>query len=441
MEPLDLARLEFALTTSLHFLFVALTLGLAPLILYMQARWVFGGRPVYERMTRFWGQIYLVNYALGIATGIVMEFQFGLNWSGLAKLTGDVFGASIALETLVAFFLESTFLGLWIFGWHRLPRIAHLGAFAVVTLTAYASAFFIMVSNSFMQHPVGYERHGAGIRLTDFGALVGNPALTVALAHLLPAALSVGAFFVAGVSAHHFVRRTRDADFFRRSMRVGLVVAAVTAPSVMFTGIAQFPVIGGFQPAKTALTGGSAEELARARSLLAARFGPGDLTPPTWIHEVSQVMVYIGQILALLSLILLPLMVWRWSVRLRPLLHVMVFLIPLPFVAVICGWVVREVGRQPWAVYGLLRTEEALGDIGAGAITGSLVAFTAVLLLLAAVDYSLIAHLVRRGPDEDALRLGARTLPAPEADAATHLSPERPERSEREETPWTSSGY
>ncbi|GAA4192167.1 cytochrome ubiquinol oxidase subunit I [Streptosporangium oxazolinicum] len=441
MEPLDLARLEFALTTSLHFLFVALTLGLAPLILYMQARWVFGGRPVYERMTRFWGQIYLVNYALGIVTGIVMEFQFGLNWSGLTKLTGDVFGAAIALETLVAFFLESTFLGLWIFGWHRLPRIAHLAVFAVVTLTAYASAFFIMVSNSFMQHPVGYERHGAGIRLTDFGALVSNPALTVTLAHLLPAALSVGAFFVAGVSAHHFIRRTRDVDFFRRSMRVGLVVAAVTAPLVMAGGIAQFPVIGGFQPVKTALTSGNAEELAKAQSLLAARFGPGDLTPPTWIYEVGQVMIYIGQILALSALLLLPLMVWRWSIRLRPLLYVMTFLIPLPFVAAVCGWLVREVGRQPWAVYGLLRTEEALGDIGPAAITGSLVAFTTVLLFLAVVDYSLIAHFVRRGPEEDVLTLGARTLPAPEPGTATRLSPEKPEKPEREETSWTSSGY
>ncbi|MFB9966339.1 cytochrome ubiquinol oxidase subunit I [Sinosporangium siamense] len=426
MEPLDLARLEFALTTSLHFMFVALTLGLAPLILYMQARWVFGKNRVYERMTRFWGQIYLVNYGLGIVTGIVMEFQFGLNWSGLAKLTGDVFGASIALETLIAFFIESTFLGLWIFGWHRLPRLLHLATFAVVTLTAYASAFFIMVSNSFMQNPVGYEKHGEGIRLTEFGDLVSNPALQAALPHLTAAALSVGAFFVAGVSAYHFLKRTKDVDLFRRSMRMGLVVAAVAAPVVMFSGISSFPVIGGYQPAKTSLTSGSAEELAKAEQALAARFGPGDFTPPAWVHDASQVMVYIGQALVLAALLLLPLMLWRWSTRLRPLLYLMVFLIPLPFAAALCGWLVREVGRQPWAVYGLLRVEDALSDIGPVAIGGSLIAFTAVLFLLAAVDYSLIVRFVRRGADEAALKLGADVTPEenPGVAPATHLSVE-----------------
>ena len=157
MDTLLLARLQFATTTSVHFLFVAVTLGLVTLLVGMQTAWVVTGNPQWERMTRFWGQLYVINYVLGIATGIVMEFQFGLNWSGLSRYVGNVFGAPLAIETLVAFFLESTFLGMWIFGWHRLRRGVHLALLWGVALTAYASAFWIMVANSWLQHPVGYE--------------------------------------------------------------------------------------------------------------------------------------------------------------------------------------------------------------------------------------------------------------------------------------------
>src|SRR5256885_7745078 len=154
------------------------------------------GRPVYERMTRYWGQLYVINYAVGIATGLVMEFQFGLNWSGLSRLTGDVFGAPLAMETLIAFFLESTLLGMWIFGWGRLSRGVQTLLIWGVAVTAYLSAFWVMVANAFLQHPVGYQIDGSGqARLTDFGALLGNPNLWFALFHLIAAALVVGGFF------------------------------------------------------------------------------------------------------------------------------------------------------------------------------------------------------------------------------------------------------
>src|SRR4051812_29074215 len=220
MNALPVARLQFATTTSFHFLFVLLTLGLVTLVAVAQTRFTFSRRPVLERMTRFWGRIYVVNYALGIATGIVMEFQFGLNWSGLSTYAGDVFGAPLAIETLVAFFLESTFLGLWIFGWGRLDRWAHLALIWLVTITAYASAFWIMVANGFLQHPVGYREEGGVLRLTDIAALVENPTVTGAFVHVVGAAMTVGGVFVVGVSAYHFIRRTPEVEFFRRSLRI-----------------------------------------------------------------------------------------------------------------------------------------------------------------------------------------------------------------------------
>ncbi|MFG1695443.1 cytochrome ubiquinol oxidase subunit I [Nonomuraea sp. NPDC049309] len=192
MDVLDLARTQFAVTGSLHFLFVVLTLGLAPLVAIMHTRWARTGQPLHERMTRFWGQVYVINYALGIMTGLVMEFQFGLAWSGLTDYAGDVFGAPLAMETLLAFFLESTFLGLWIFGWGRLPRWAHTACIWAVTLTAYASAFFIMVANSFLQNPAGAVADGERLRLAGFGALLTNKALIFSFPHVIGAGLFTG---------------------------------------------------------------------------------------------------------------------------------------------------------------------------------------------------------------------------------------------------------
>src|ERR1044072_5656251 len=209
-DPEVLARTQFAVTTTFHFLFVLLTLGLVVLVAIMQTRSTITGNTVHGRATPFFGKLYVVNYALGIATGIVMEFQFGLTWSGLSTVAGDVFGAPLAIETLVAFFLESTFLGLWIFGWDRLRKGVHLALIWLTALTAFASAFWVMVSNSFLQNPVGYERRDGVLRLTDFGALLRSPTLTSAVPHLCAAALATGGFFVAGVSAWHFPRRTPE---------------------------------------------------------------------------------------------------------------------------------------------------------------------------------------------------------------------------------------
>ncbi|WP_214317251.1 cytochrome ubiquinol oxidase subunit I [Nonomuraea sediminis] len=369
MDVLDLARLQFAATGSLHFLFVVLTLGLAPLVALLNTRWVLTGSPLHEGMTRFWGQIYVVNYALGIVTGLVMEFQFGLSWAGLSHYAGDVFGAPLAMETLVAFFLESTFLGLWIFGWGRLPKKLHLACIWLVTLTAYASAFYIMVANSFLQKPVGAVQVGDRLQLTDFGALLTNSTLVASFPHVIGAAIFTGGMVMVGASAYQLRRRTEEKVFFTKSMRTGVVTAAIGIFVAVVAGYAQFV---GLQEGK--FKEGSMGGMPLAIMLLA-----GDL------------------LMLLVLFVMLPLVYflprWRWT---HPLL---IGLTPVPFLVSTLGWLARELGRQPWMVWKKLSVADAMTPgLTPGMVTVSLVGFVGVLGLLAVVDYLLIARLVRRGP-------------------------------------------
>ncbi|MGW4064470.1 cytochrome ubiquinol oxidase subunit I [Amycolatopsis sp. NPDC004747] len=372
MNALPIARLQFATTTSFHFLFVLLTLGLITLVAVMQTRWTLGGKPELLRMTRFWGRLYVINYALGIATGIVMEFQFGLTWTGLSTFAGDVFGAPLAIETLVAFFLESTFLGLWIFGFGRLHKGLHLALIWLVTLTAYASALFVMLANSFLQNPVGSHVENGALRLDDFGALFANPALAASLPHVLSAALVTGGFFVVGVSAWHFLKRTTEVEFFRRSMRIGVVAALVGSVFVVNQGFAQFGELAKYQPDKLKDAGVGAP--------LGAMIGLGFL-------------MFLGALLGALLLFR------NWLTKARFLHYLMVAAIPLPFAAAILGWLVRELGRQPWLVWGKLRTADAIADVPAGQILFSFIAFTLLFAALAVADWVLMARVAKRGPD------------------------------------------
>ncbi|WP_367132241.1 cytochrome ubiquinol oxidase subunit I [Saccharothrix sp. HUAS TT1] len=373
MDALELARLQFATTTSFHFLFVLLTLGLVTAVAVAQTRAAFSADPVHARMARFWGRLYVVNYALGIATGIVMEFQFGLNWSGLSTFAGDVFGAPLALETLVAFFLESTFLGLWIFGWDRLNKWAHLALIWLVALTAFASAFWIMVANAFLHNPAGHESRDGVLRLVDFSALLTNPTFGTAFLHVCFASLTVGGVFLTGVSAYHFLRRTTEVDFFRRSLRLGVVLTALATPPLVGFGFGQFPIVRQYQPDKFDTVG--------------ALDGTG-----------LGFMIQIGFVLLLVSWAAVPLLFRDWVIRLRFPLYLMVVGIPLPFVAAIGGWLFREVGRQPWLVQGVLTTRDAMSHVSRDQVLVSFIAFTAVFAVLAVADWVLIARLARRGP-------------------------------------------
>lgn len=372
MSSLSLARALFAFTAGTHFLFVSLTLGLAALVAVTQTRAVVGGREAHLRMVRFWGQLYVINYAVGIVTGLLMEFQFGLDWPGLTDRARDVFGAPLALETLLAFFVESTFLGLWIFGWDRINRYAHLALIWVVTLTAYASAYFVLVANGFLRNPVGYARAGGVLRVEDAGALFTNPAALLPLGHITAGAFLVAGFFMAGVSAWHLRADRGDREFFVRSLRTGLVsVVLAIVPSVVF-GVSQF---SGYLDGVD--SGGA--------------FAPA-----------LEVMLAAWLWMFLVALAALAWLVFRRP-RARVFLRVLMMTLPVPYVAMLAGWVYRETGRQPWAVYGELRTEDAvrpLDEPAMAAVTGGVVALFAVL---AVVNIVLLRRTARRGPDAVAL--------------------------------------
>ncbi|GAA2347036.1 cytochrome ubiquinol oxidase subunit I [Streptomyces kunmingensis] len=408
MSAADLARLQFAATTGIHWLFVILTMGLVPLVAVMHTRAAYTRDPVKravrERMTRFWGQLYVINYAVGIVTGLVMEFQFGLSWSGLSKFAGNVFGAPLALETLIAFFAESTFLGMWIFGWGRLSRGVHTTLIWLVALTAYASGYWILVANGFMQHPVGYEVRDGAAYLTDFGALLTNSSALVALGHIALAAFTTGGVFLLGISAWHLARGTKETELFRGSMRLGAWVAMVASFFVIIVGELQKPIIERTQPMKYAVMEDSG--VAEAQRRLVEQHGPGDYVPPEgWIHLSMDSMTIIGNTISTIALIAVILLWKDWLVRWRPVAYLMTAMIPFAFIASIGGWVVREVGRQPWLVYGELSVEDALSPVGRTSLIISCTVFIAVFVGLAVTNWTLITRYALRGPD--ATQLGA----------------------------------
>jgi cytochrome d ubiquinol oxidase subunit I len=381
LSTLSLARLLFAVTAGTHFLFVSLTLGLATLVAIMQTRAVVKDSAVHLRMVRFWGQLYVINYAVGIVTGLLMEFQFGLNWPGLTDHATDVFGAPLAMETLVAFFVESTFLGLWIFGWDRLNRYAHLALIWVVTLTAYISAYFILVANGFLNNPVGYLRVGGDLRVDSAAKLFTNPAALLPLAHVVAGAFLVAGLFVAGVSAWH-LRRSGEEEFFRRSLRTGLVAVVVAiVPSVAF-GVPQF---GYTHDSKSVL---------------------GEVA--AYVMMVAWLAMFGVSLVALAKLV-----VPRWLLRGRFFYGVLVRILAAPYVAVLAGWIFRESSRQPWLIYGVLRTEDAKRPMSLAAMASVTAGVTALFVVLAVVNIALLRRYARRGPDGATLGL-AETSGHPE---------------------------
>lgn len=395
MEATELARLQFALLAAVHFLFVLLTLGLGPVVAIFNTRWARATGPravVLGNATRFWGQIYLVNYALGIAAGIVLELQFGLHFPGLLDVAGEVFGAPLAVETLAAFFLESTLLGLWVFGWHLFPRGLHAAIFWAVVLTGYASAFAVMVANGFLRNPVGYVLEGPPdaqvASITDIGALVTNPAALVSGLHVVGACLMAGGFVLVGVSAWHLRRVgggerqpvSPDEDLWRRSMRAGIWTGLVGVLFVQAFGYAQFGYIGDT---------GSFDRYPAVGVLLEVMMRSADL-------------VFLGALV--LPLLLIGGALFRMRGR-RPLYVVLTALLPLPFLVGIAGWLVRELGRQPWVIQGVLRVDQVTSDQSARAVLASLVLLVGLMVTLAVLDWWVLARLARAGTDR--LVLGA----------------------------------
>ncbi|MFF8982782.1 cytochrome ubiquinol oxidase subunit I [Streptomyces globisporus] len=403
MDVVDLARLQFAVTATLHFLFVAFTLGMVTVVAVLQTRALRTSDPAEraERMrrVRFWGGLYVINYALGIVSGLTQEFQFGMNWSGLSHVLGNVVGAPMAVETVVAFFLESTFLGLWAFGFGRVSARTHLLLIWGVALTAYASTFWIMVVNGFLQKPVGYAMHDGVARVTDWSALLTNGATWYALLHLTGVVALLAGVVMCAVSSYH-LRHGRDLDFFRPALVHGSRLAGVGAVVTAGAGVVHLVTLEEYQPEKYAVVmGESGAGLERVQEAARAAYGPGDWLPPAWVGVASVLMLLLG--LVLLVLVWLPAKAGRAegasTGRFR--LRLPMVLLPMTVVALVCGWLSREVGRQPWMVTGELTVRDAIGDVSAGGMLASLIAFTLVLGGLSVVNFSLIAHYARQGPD------------------------------------------
>jgi cytochrome d ubiquinol oxidase subunit I len=395
-DPLLLARLQFALTAATHFTFVALTLGLAPYILVNQlVATLRGGR---ERMVsvRFWGGLYLVNYGMGVLSGLVMELQLAVNWNGLHEMFGYSFAAPLALETMTAFFVESTFLGLWIFGWDRMGRWAHLACFAVVTATAYLSAWWVLVANGFLRNPVGFEIVDGVAHLTDPVALMTNPAALWAFFHIVTAALLVGAMVIAATSAYHLMRDDDPHGIFLRGGTYAAVVLCVLPIPVAAFGGLQFDLFGQAPPS-SGLTY-TAEEI---EAIEAAASGGSLLTAANTAGEVLMVLMW-ALMFFLGPLLLVGRLLHRWIGRsplLRAVLLAPVLASPvLPYVALASGWVFRETNRQPWAVVHHLTTADAVTPMSPGMAVASFSFFTGAFAVLGATTLWLLVRYARRGP-------------------------------------------
>jgi cytochrome d ubiquinol oxidase subunit I len=446
ISTVDLARLQFATTSLYHFLFVPLTLGLAPLVAVMQTLWYRERGEHWLRLARFFGTLMLINFAIGVATGLVQEFQFGMNWSLYSEFVGDVFGAPLAIEGLAAFMLESTFLGLWIFGWDRLSKRVHLATIWLFALGSWLSAFFIIVANSWMQRPVGSEVRDGRAELTDIWALVSNRLGIYAFTHVILVGLTTAAVVVFGIACWHLVRR-RNETLFLPAAKLALIVGVPISALNLGVGSYLGEVITDYQPMKIAATeaqwetcqpcsfslfqiGGFTEddptpafdiEIPYVLSFLAtgsfdgevqgmsplqaaseAEYGAGDYIPPVRTTYWSmRIMAYAGS-LVFLILAVAAFLYRRGSLAARPwFLWVGVATIALPYISALAGWVLTEVGRQPWIVWGLLKTAEANSpSVSSSTIVLSLSVFALLYGALAVVDVILMRRYARLDPPE-----------------------------------------
>ncbi|MGP4046395.1 cytochrome ubiquinol oxidase subunit I [Streptomyces sp. 2A115] len=409
------ARTQFGITAVAHWLFVALTLGLVTFVVICQIQWYRKKSPTYERMTRFWGQLYVVNYAVGIATGIVMEFQFGLNWSGLTHFAGNVIGSPLSIETLVAFFLESTFLGMWIFGWNVVSRKVHLALITATAVTAWASVILVVGTNAFLQHPEGYTIENGKAVLTSIGDLLSNPNMWRAVPHVTTAAMTTGLVFVLGVSAWHLLKKPADhpdREVYLKSFRISLYTSIPFIFLTALLGGLMIDLVNVEQPIKGAIFDGDFDLARQEAAEAEAQYGPGNYVPPLafafWAKFIMRnSAILMLAVVGVVALLTIKNYFWRRPKLQKTAFRIFVGLIPLPFLAGASGWIFREIGRQPWAIYHVLKTEDAVSPRGAGAMLTSLIVFATLVITLAVIDWVLLFRIARRGPDAAQLGRGA----------------------------------
>jgi cytochrome d ubiquinol oxidase subunit I len=465
MDVVMLSRLQFAVTVFFHFIFVPLTLGLSMLLAIMETIYVRTGNEQYKRMAKFWGKIFVLNFVLGIVTGITLEFQFGTNWSNYSHAVGDVFGSLLAIEATVAFFLESTFVAVWHFGWDRLSKKVHCFAIWVVAVAGNLSAVFIIIANGWMQNPVGSDFVDGKAILTDFFTVLSNPFAWSQFVHTILACWMLAGFFVLGVSAWHLVRGN-ERDFFNRSFKMaavwtlvfsvvlalhahhhGMVVAkyqptklaameahwetGTSVPMYLLTlpnqakkenyfellpipgllsflaygdfnaevkglkelaplDFAEFQARTGYDPSRPVVTMPDGTEIIRP-------IQPEDAMPPVLLTFLSfRFMVGMAGVFILLAALAVA---WRDSIADRPgFARILAYVIPLPYIVIMAGWTVAEVGRQPWLVYKLMLTVQGISPVPGSSVTLSLAAFLAIYGLLGALAIYLIRRLAIKGP-------------------------------------------
>ncbi|MBP8979778.1 MAG: cytochrome ubiquinol oxidase subunit I [Syntrophobacterales bacterium] len=435
MDILALSRIQFALTAMFHFLFVPLTLGLSLLVAFMESRYVATRDETYLRMTRFWGKLFLINFALGVVTGLTLEFQFGMNWAEYSKYVGDIFGVPLAIEATAAFFLESTFLGLWIFGWKKVSPRLHALAIWIVAFATNLSALWILLANGWMQNPVGFVLRNNRAEMVDFMAFLTNGYGWLKFFHTILAGYVVAAFFVMGISAWHLLRKNQSL-LFKKSFRIAAVFGLVSSLLVVLIGDFHGAEVGKVQPAKLAameslwetqravpfylLLIPDAKNERNALELLGIpkmvsflaykdfdaevkglKSFPKEERPPVLETYLGfRLMVGLGGLFILLSTLAVFLS-WRDLLERYPLfLKVLVWAIPLPYLAGELGWIVAEVGRQPWIVYGVLKTSAAVSkSVSPEQVALSLGVFTLLYSFLGGINVYLLAKYARKGPE------------------------------------------
>ncbi len=465
MDVVMLSRLQFAVTVFFHFIFVPLTLGLSVLLAIMETIYVRTGNEQYKRMTKFWGKLFLINFALGVVTGITLEFQFGTNWANYSQSVGDIFGSILAIEATLAFFLESTFIAVWHFGWDKVSKKVHCLAIWLVAIASNLSAVWIIIANGWMQNPVGSSFANGKALLTDFFAVISNGFAWSMYFHTIFAAWLLACFFVLGVSAWHLVRKS-EIDFFNKSFRLASVCGLALAVLLVVQGHSHGVTVAKYQPTKLAAMESLWETskpaplyllvlpdeankrnyfewlpVPGALSFLAhgnfsaeveglnqrgpkdfAEFQektkydpktpvailadgteihkpvkPEDAIPPVLLTFLSfRLMVGLG---ALFPLVAFFAWLWRDSIGSRPgFSRLLAWMIPLPYIAIMAGWTVAEVGRQPWIVNKLMLTSQGISSVPASSVALSLGAFIVIYSILGALDIYLLRKFAQKGP-------------------------------------------
>lgn len=436
MDVVLLSRLQFAVTIFFHFVFVPLTLGLSIILAWMETRYVISGDEFWKKQTKFWGRLFLINFTLGVVTGITQEFQFGTNWSRYSEYVGDIFGSLLAIEATVAFFLESTFIAIWHLGWNKVGKKLHCLCIWLVAIAGNISAFWIIIANGFMQHPVGYVINEAAGRaeLANFADVVFNWFAWGQFVHTILGSWALAGFFVLGISAWHLLRKS-NVDFFHRAFKMIAPYTLVLSIFLALSGDEQGTSVAAHQPVKLAAMEAhwktathapfyllvwpdeekhenSVEAIgipgllsflsyhdtsAEVKGLL--DYPPTDWPPVAEVFWSFRLMVLLGCVFILLAF----LATWQRK-REMPcarLLHLLVWNIPLPYIGLMLGWTVAEMGRQPWIVYDLLRTADAVSPIPASSVGLSMAAFTIVYLVLGMLDIYLLRKYALKGPDAE----------------------------------------